>query len=473
MMAPTGKWVSIDFGTSNTAAAIDIDGSPHIVSYGNQQYFPTVACVLEDGSIEVCQNAEPFRQTNPETFKQEFKLQIADPIDINSATYEDIVAEILIFIKGCAELENNGEPIENAVLTIPALYTGTDARKTVMMQAAKRAGFKEVEFLTEPQAAALHYAQICGDGTRGLSLIYDLGGGTFDPALLEISGKTVKLLGHESGVKCGGHYFDRALYNHFAAEAKEAGTPLERRKKLEDYAACTRIKETLSIKETATQVFSDGKKHTADRGTLNSLVKESVKLTLQACDSLLSTAGKEWKDVRQVLLVGGSTAIPLIAEMLQQHTLSHGASDIKIIRNTKGEKGEYNHRFATCLGGIAGKILPPPPPEEKPGILEADGRTYQLKPGDNLIGRAEGMDFRFDDRTMSRHHFTVTVTKGIDGRLNYTVTTKSQTKATVINNMEALNLQFAPISRISAELLDGFTIMAGNTRFLFKKPKES
>ena len=465
-------WVCIDFGTCNTAAAIEIDGSPHVVSYGNQKFFPTIACVLYYGSVEVCQNAEPLRLSNPEPFKQEFKLNISDPLDINSISYEDIVSEVLSFVKGCAELENNGSPINKVILTIPVIYTETDKRKTVMSNSARKAGFKEIEFITEPKAAALHYAHISGTTNVGLSLIYDLGGSTFDPALLEISNKTAKILGHESGVKCGGHFFDKALYNYISCKAKEDEKPLARSKRLDDYAACRRIKETLSIKDSGTQLFSNGVKYTVDRDTFNGLIKVQIDLTLQACDKLIATAGKQWSDLKQILLVGGSTAIPLISEMLSKHMVSHNASAIRIIRNTKGPKGEYNHRFATCLGGICGKILPPPPQPEKMATLSVNGRIIQLKQGDNTFGRDSSMNFRFDDPTMSRHHFTITVTKGVDNKYNYTLTTKSQSKATIINNLEALDLRYAPISRISIELQDGFAISAGKTKFLFVKPKQ-
>lgn len=463
------SWICIDFGTCNTAAAIEIDGAPHVVSFGNQQFFPTVACVLDDGSIEVCQNAEPLRHTNPESFKQEFKLQIAEQIDISSVTYTDIVTEILSFVRGCAEIENNGKPVTKAIITIPAIYTETDKRKAVMAESARKAGFSSIEFLSEPQAAAYHYAHVTSKSNVGLSLIYDLGGGTFDPTLLEISNKVPKILGHEAGVQCGGHYFDRALYNYIAGVAKQNNKPLERRKKLDDYAACRRLKEALSVKETATQLFSNGEKYSISRDTFNGLIRQQVDLTLQACDRLLSTANRKWNDVSQVLLVGGSTAIPLISEMLSKHTISHNATAVKIIRNAKSSRGEYNHRFATCLGGISSKILPPPPPPEKIGVIISEGRRMQLKPGDNTFGRDSSMDFRFNDTSMSRHHFTITVTKGADNHYNYTISTNSHTKSTIINNMEALDLQFAPISRISAELADGFSISAGRTKLIFKK----
>lgn len=463
------NWVCIDFGTCNTAAAIVIDGAPHVVSFGNRQFFPTVACVLDDGKIEVCQDAESLRASNPETFKQEFKLHIADHIDICSVTYVDIVAAILSYIKECAELENNGERIDKAVLTIPAVYTEADRRKNVMKEAASKAGFTQIEFISEPQAAAMHYARITGQSNMGLSLIYDLGGGTFDPALLEIRDKKAKLLGHEAGVECGGHYFDRAIYNHISVISKESGKPLDRHQRLEDYAACRQLKETLSVRDTATRQFSNGEKYTIDRETFHSQIKGLIDITLQACDNLLSTAGRKWNDINQVLLVGGSTAIPLIPDMLSRHALSHNASKIKIVRNARGEKGEYNHRFATCLGGIAGKIIPPPPPAERIARLSVAGREIGLKMGKNTFGRGEKVDFRFDDPTMSRHHFNIVVTKGTDNRLNYTLTTKSTSKATIINNLEALDLRFAPISRISAPLFDGNSITAGNTLFILKK----
>ena len=94
MDSSKNHWLCIDFGTCNTAAAFLVGGKPHLVSYGNSSFFPTVACVLESGEIQVCQNAEPLRDRFPEFFQQEFKLQIADPVDINGHSYEDIVAEI-------------------------------------------------------------------------------------------------------------------------------------------------------------------------------------------------------------------------------------------------------------------------------------------------------------------------------------------------------------------------------------------
>ena len=93
-----GNWVSIDFGTCNTTAAIEIDGKPHIISNGYMKFFPTVAIVSSTGLIQVCQEAEALRKEMPDCYYQEFKLNIAESTDINGKHYIDIVREILSYI---------------------------------------------------------------------------------------------------------------------------------------------------------------------------------------------------------------------------------------------------------------------------------------------------------------------------------------------------------------------------------------
>lgn len=463
------NWVCIDFGTSNTAAAIEIDGSPHAVSFGTTHLLPTLACVLPNGTIEVGHNAEQFRRESPESFKQEFKLQIADDIDINHKNYTDIVTELFSVIKGYAEIENNHEQISKVILTIPASYTESDRRKNVMRKAALSAGFELVEFLSEPQAAAYHYANIVGKKNTGISLIYDLGGGTFDAALLDLTRPDApKLLGCDSGSDCGGQFFDKKIYNYLKESVNE-DKPLSRSERLVDYVACRRLKETLSVKESASQRFSNGEILSLTRNKLNELISPLVEKTFESCDELIRLSNKQWSDVSQVLFVGGSTAIPLIIDSLKKHLISHNATTVKLINNARGANGNYDHILATCLGGISKKILPPPPPPEKVAVLLCNGRPLQLKHGENKFGRGEGMDFRFQDSSMSHHHFTINVSKDGDGKLSYSLTTYSKSKSTIINNMEALDLRFAPISRISTFLLDGYTILAGKTTFTFKK----
>ena len=93
------RWVCIDLGTCNSAAAIEVDGKPHVVQYGNSPYFPTIACVMPQSEILVCQEAEPFRQSMAESFKQEFKLQINEKLDLYGVQYVDIVKSIFCELK--------------------------------------------------------------------------------------------------------------------------------------------------------------------------------------------------------------------------------------------------------------------------------------------------------------------------------------------------------------------------------------
>ena len=463
MTSQPNRWLCIDFGTCNTAAAFLVGGKPHLVTYGNSSFFPTVACVLESGEIQVCQNAEPLRDRFAEFFQQEFKLQIADPVDINGRSYQDIIAEILRFVSKAAALENNNQPLDKALITVPAIYTASDPRKEVMRQAAMQAGFTEVEFMPEPHAAACHYAYVTGVKKQGLSLVYDLGGGTFDPVLIDMTG-TPQILG-EGGVRCGGQFFDAAVYKQIASAMREAGTPLARADKLADYQACRRLKETLSLENTETQIFSNGKSYTLDRATFNELIRPMLRLTLEACDNVVTTAGRKWSDIGQVLFVGGSTAIPLIKDMLEPHLQSHNASGVKVIRTMQGANDSYNHLYATCLGGITTKIGGPQRPPI--GHLMQGSRKIQLHEGVNTFGRLNTNDFSFEDKYMSRQHFTIEVLpKGDD--YEYILKSVSQSTPTLLNGSEALDPRHVPFCREKAPIFNGASILAGKTLFILE-----
>ncbi len=128
---------------------------------------------------------------------------------------------------------------------------------------------------------------------------------------------------------------------------------------------------------------------------------------------MLKTAHKEWTHINQVLLVGGSTSIPLVSEKLRQHLASHNASEVRIIRSMTGINGEYNHNYAVCLGGIAyiERLLDKQNSllrrKNGIGILICGNEVCQLKEGVNTFGRSSEQDFSFSDPAMSREHFTI------------------------------------------------------------------
>lgn len=468
-----GNWVSIDFGTCNSAAAIEIDGAPKLVSPNNLPFFPTVACVLSKDNIVVGQSAEAFRSKCSEHFLQEFKLEIDKDLDCNGADYRRVVAAFLKYIKSCAEIENNNKPLDKVLITIPAMYTNADKRKDVMRLAALDAGFAEVKFMREPQAAAFHYAYINGSAAADLSLIYDLGGGTFDPTLIDMTDvNNPILLGGDSGVKCGGQFFDAAIYKEAQNRAKDTGKPLARDKRLEDYAACRKLKEDLSAQSSSTTLLTNGEHFILSRENLQTLIADRLKLTLDACDTLISTSDKCWGDIERILLVGGSTAIPLVSDMLNRHLSSHDASNVRIVRSMKGMNGDYDHKYAVCLGGIAyitqmAFRKSEPKPEEKIGEIVCDTRICQLKEGTNTFGRSNNCDFIFDDPAMSREHFMIDVSRDKNEHYEYLLTTMSTSKATTVGIL-SLDLRY-PFTPKNAMLKDGSIIVAGHTKLTMKK----
>lgn len=361
----------IDFGTSTTAAAILIDGEPHLVRNGNSRCFPTVACVLENGDIEVCDTAMGMRTHFPDSFKSEFKLNISESLDIHGRNYTDIVAAILAYIKRCARIENNGKEVNHAILTIPSLYTSDDPRISVMRNAAAAAGFRNITFMSEAVAAAMYYSYISGNIAEGISLIYDLGGGTFDPVLIRSTEKkTLEILAVNPGAKCGGQYFDKAVYDTIRSRYKETDSPLLKSGRMADYEAARHIKEALSANLQASQLFSNSLVAKMTREEFNTITNELVQTTISCCSQLLKSAGKEWADLSRILFVGGASVIPVITDVLKSHLMASNAASVEMIRNFKGINGTYDYRFATVLGGLTPILHVETPEKKRPTPVE-------------------------------------------------------------------------------------------------------
>lgn len=361
----------IDFGTSTTAASVIIDGEPHLVRNGNNRCFPTAACVLENGDIEVCDSAMGMRTHFPDSFKSEFKLNISEPLDIRGRNYTDIVSAILAFIRRSARIENNGREVCSAILTIPALYTPDDPRVSVMREAAIAAGFKDVTFMSEAVAAAMHYNYVSGSVADGITLIYDLGGGTFDPVLIRADeNNEIEILAVNAGAKCGGQYFDKAVYDAVCSRYKDTDSPLLKSERMADYEAARRIKETLSASPHASQLFSNGQVVKITREEFSSITSGIVQTTIACCSQLLKSAGKEWCDLSRLLFVGGSSIMPVIEDGLRSQLKASNAASVELIRNFKGINGAYDYRFATTLGGLTSVLKPAGKSKSEEPVIE-------------------------------------------------------------------------------------------------------
>lgn len=386
------NWVSIDFGTSYSSASVIIDNKPIKVHpmgglYGTYG-FPTVAYIGEDKKIKVCNDALPWRCQNPERFVKDFKLNIhEDELAYLGVHYVDIITEILKVIKQSSEYALGNEAVDGVILTIPATYTDNDPRKSIMREAAIAAGFKEVDFIREAEAAAIYYDSIQKGQNGTITLIYDLGGGTFDSALIEHTEEGYKLLGSASGKECGGKYFEAALYRHFKDKYSFDYNEDEtiRIQQIDGIAKlCKDIKETLSSREKVTYPVPL-MSHTMiefSREEFETLIKPLLEKTFQECSALVASAGKKWGNVNRILMIGGSTAIPCVRKYLKQYLIGQNQPDIPIVLNKSEEGLLIDTLYAVSIGGILyqqekGKDTEPINPEESKQSWYDKGISYR------------------------------------------------------------------------------------------------
>lgn len=355
------NWVSVDFGNSYSSASIVLNNKPVMVRYLGDLYdiygFPTVAYVDKNGTIRVCKDALPWRCQDPERFIQNFKLDIHEnKIAYLNTTYKDIIVEILRTIRKSAEYAIGGESINATVITIPTSYSDTDPRVDIMREAAQIVGFERIEFLRESEAAAIYYNSIQKQQQGSITLVYDLGGGTFDPALIQHFSEGYKILGHMAGIECGGKYFDAALYKHFNSSMTIEYSDDDNMRMLQIDALskmCRDIKEILSENESVSYPIPILKGQTFDitRSKFEELISPLLEKTFQECQALIHSAGKQWTDINRILLIGGSCAIPYVKRLFEQYLIGQNAQ-VPIIQN-KSEEGIFiDTLFAVSLGGI-------------------------------------------------------------------------------------------------------------------------
>ena len=360
------NWVSIDFGTSYSSATVLIDGKPEKVhpmgGLYNMYGFPTVAYVSAPDKIAVCNAAMPWRCKNPERFVKEFKLNIhEEEMAYLGVKYSDIIREILKHIKLSAEYSMGNEPVTGAIITIPATYTDNDPRKEIMRRSALDAGFSEVEFIKEAEAAAIYYHSIQQNQAGSITLIYDLGGGTFDPALVQHTDNGFRLLGTSAGIECGGKYFEAAIYKHLKAKGLLNYSDNEelRIQQIDGIAKlCKEIKEALSSNPEVTYpipLMGDSTVHIT-RAEFETMIRPLLDKTFQECSALVASAGKSWSDIDRVLLIGGSTAIPCVKSLLHSYLTGQNRSEMPIVLNKSEEGLAVDTLFAVSIGGMLSHV---------------------------------------------------------------------------------------------------------------------
>jgi len=324
-----GKMIGIDLGTTNSCVAVMEGGEAKIIPNPEGGRTTPSVVAFKDEEIQVGEVAKRQLVTNPHTVSSvKRKMGTKEKINVNNKEYtpQEISAMILQNLKKSAE-EYLGEEVTDAVITVPAYFN--DAERQATKDAGKIAGLEVKRIINEPTAASLAYGIDKQDKDQTI-LVYDLGGGTFDVSILELSEGTFEVVSTAGNNRLGGDDLDERVIDYLVGEfKKDTGVDLKKDKmalqRVKDAAEKAK-KELSSVTSTSVSlpyitVGNDGPLHldmSLTRAKFNELTNDLVEKTLEPLRRALKDAKMSGKDLDQILLVGGSTRIPAVQELLKK-----------------------------------------------------------------------------------------------------------------------------------------------------------
>jgi molecular chaperone DnaK len=328
-----GKIIGIDLGTTNSCVAVFEGGEPIVIpNPEGSRTTPSVVAFSKSGERMVGQVAKRQAITNPDrtimSIKREMGTDHKVKIDDKTYTPQEISAMILQKLKADAEAYL-GTTVTEAVITVPAYFT--DAQRQATKDAGKIAGLDVKRIINEPTAAALAYG-IDKEKDQKI-MVFDLGGGTFDVSLLEISDGVFEVLATNGNNRLGGDDFDQRIINWMAENFARENGGIDLRK---DKMALQRLKEaaekakielsgvtSTSINLPFITADANGPKHfdaTLTRAKFDELTADLVEATMGPTKQALADAGLSPSQIDKVLLVGGSTRIPAVQDAVKRFT---------------------------------------------------------------------------------------------------------------------------------------------------------
>lgn len=338
MSAPSSQSdiiVGIDLGTTNSSIGYLRDGKPVLVAIDGSPLMPSVVGFAPDGQMLVGQAARNQRHLYPESTLRSVKRRMGEDVrlplgDDRSVSPVEASALILKRLKSAVEAEL-GAPVRRAVITVPAYFS--DAQRTATREAGELAGLEVARILNEPTAAAVAY--VGAQDVDGTYLVYDLGGGTFDVSIVRMRDDLTEVLASHGDTQLGGDDFDervvRWLRERFTATGGGAkggdglGADLRASARLERAAEGAKIELSSSafVRIVEEHLLSvEGRPAHLDAELLRSeyevLIEELLERTLDSVTTALQAASLRVEDIDDVLLVGGSTRTPRVAELLRQ-----------------------------------------------------------------------------------------------------------------------------------------------------------
>ena len=327
----SSKIIGIDLGTTNSAVAILDDGVPDLIRVQGTRITPSVVGISPTGDLLVGTHARNQWMAAPDKTIRSIKRQMGDNETVSMAgkdyTPQEISALILRHIKEGVEAEV-GEKVTRAVITVPAYFN--EVQRQATMEAGEIAGLTVERIINEPTAAALAHSLGKDDDIR--ALVYDLGGGTFDVSVIELNFGVVDVRATAGDNELGGDDFDRILAEKVAKEFQEEHD-INLTQNPKTWARLLRAAEEAKIalsSKTYTLISleyiaekDDGValhvRREVSRNEFEQLISPLLDKTLKMLDQAIEEAELDVEEIDHVLMVGGSTRIPLVREMVQAH----------------------------------------------------------------------------------------------------------------------------------------------------------
>ena len=286
-----------------------------------------------------------------------------------------------------------GQQIDDVLLSIPNQYGTSDPRVDILKNAAQATGFNRIDFIKEALATSYHYSF---DDQNGVALVYDLGEMMFAPALVKTDSSGITMIASSSGIEAGGKYIDEILYkslltsNHIEY-AIDDDVQIQQINSV--MAMCHEVKEQLSEFESVSHPvpIKGSGIFNVNRKEFETSLSSMLEKTYTECDSLVHHANLEWKDLTQIILVGGSSNIPCVTTLFQKY-LSGKDVSINIVHNQSVDGTYLDPTYSICLGSIK-------------YMQECDRNTSQQAP--------------FDDDCLSNKEIGIRFYNGLDRPKNW------------------------------------------------------
>jgi molecular chaperone DnaK len=324
------KTVGIDLGTTNSCVAVLEGGEPTVIANAEgARTTPSVVGFTKTGERLVGSAAKRQAVVNPDrtVISIKRKMGTSDKVTIDGTSYspEQISAMILQKLKTDAEAYL-GEKVDKAVITVPAYFN--DAQRNATKDAGRIAGLEVLRIINEPTAASLAYG--LDKKKNETILVYDLGGGTFDVSVLDVGDGVFEVRSTAGDTRLGGDDFDQAIVEYVADEfKKDQGIDLRKDKqamqRMREAAEKAKIELSNVVQTTINLPFitadAEGPKHLdvpLSRAKFDELTRTLVQRTEEPFKRALADAGIEAKDVDEIILVGGSTRIPSVQDLVKR-----------------------------------------------------------------------------------------------------------------------------------------------------------